>query len=86
MKTFKVYRSEDVSGVSGTGLIAEGVEFTDGQVAINWLSDLKHYPDLAPSIEAWLRIHGHNGRTQIVYSLNDPHSTCGINCQCKLCK
>lgn len=31
-----ILRSEDVSGTSGTGVVAEGVEFSNGQVAIHW--------------------------------------------------
>jgi hypothetical protein len=37
MRLFSLVRDEDVSGISGTGPIAEGVEFTDGSVALRWL-------------------------------------------------
>lgn len=34
MRTFLLVRTYDVSGVSGTGIAAEGIEFTDGAVAL----------------------------------------------------
>jgi hypothetical protein len=34
MRLFLLIRNEDVSGVSGTGIVAEGVEFSDGTVAM----------------------------------------------------
>ena len=36
MRTFTVERQADQSGVSGTGVVMEGVEFTDGTVALRW--------------------------------------------------
>ena len=38
MRLFKLQRKVDCSGVSGTGVVAEGVEFDDGQVALRWLT------------------------------------------------
>lgn len=32
MRRFELHREEDVSGVSGTGVVAEGVAFSDGRV------------------------------------------------------
>jgi len=37
MKRFRVNRIVDVSGTSGTGIIAEGCVFSNGKVAISWL-------------------------------------------------
>lgn len=67
MRRFHLHRDHDVSGVSGTGIVAEGVEFSDGTVVLRWLSG-KHrstvvWPDIA-GVEA---IHGHNGATRIVW-------------------
>lgn len=65
--TFVLYRYEDVSKVSGTGVVCEGAEFSDGAVAVRWLGD-------HPSTSAWndIRdmeaIHGHHGRTVVRYS------------------
>ena len=34
IKRFRFKRTEDVSGISGTGIVAEGVEFTNGKVVM----------------------------------------------------
>jgi hypothetical protein len=34
MKRFHLFRNKDYSGISGVGVVAEGVEFTDGNKAI----------------------------------------------------
>ena len=66
MKTFYLLRKEDISGVSGTGYVAEGVIFADGRVALSWLVEpgsINIYDTLKECIE----VHGHNGCTKIVY-------------------
>ena len=62
MRTFKLRRLVDVSGVSGTGIIAEGIEFHDGQVVVSWLGQ-HHTLEIAPNIQDVMAIHGHQGRT-----------------------
>ena len=64
MRRFRLRRTVDVSGVSGTGIVAEGVEFTDGSVAMRWPGES---PSTAvwPSIEAVIAIHGHGGTTTV---------------------
>lgn len=39
MKTFQLERLHDQSGVSGTGVVLEGVIFSSGQTVIRWLSE-----------------------------------------------
>lgn len=68
MRTFKFFRKEDVSGVSGTGFVAEGVQFASGKVAISF------YP-VEPTFVASViifnsmdeveKIHGHDDKTEI---------------------
>lgn len=67
-RRFVLQRDEDITGVSGTGVVAEGVEFSDGCVALRWTS---RYPTSVvfhdrgmESVEA---VHGHGGSTRIVY-------------------
>lgn len=36
MRTFTLERISDESGVSGTGLVLEGVEFSDATVVVRW--------------------------------------------------
>lgn len=64
MRRFHLYRSVDITGVSGTGVIAEGIEFSDGCVVLRWLSKTPSvivYMDVADM----LIVHGHNGNTTI---------------------
>ncbi len=66
MRTFVLERHEDVSGVSGVGTVAEGVQFTDGRCVMRWLSKsptTTHYD----SVHDIAAIHGHDGRTQVVF-------------------
>lgn len=69
MRRFELHRDEDVSGVSGTGVVAEGVAFSgDGPVALRWTSEwptsVVFHDRGIKSLEA---VHGHNGRTRIVW-------------------
>ena len=70
MKTFHLVRREDVSGVSGVGVVAEGVLFHDGQVVMSWFGR-HHTIEVAPRLEDVLEIHGHDGRTVIEWE-NEP--------------
>lgn len=69
IRRFHFERLEDASGVSGCGKVAEGVIFSDGRVAVEWLSDHAS-TNLYNSIADVEFIHGHGGRTRIVY--DDP--------------
>ena len=63
-RRFRLIRHHDVSGVSGTGPVAEGVQFTDGAVALRWYGD---YPTTTvwDGIESVVAIHGHGGATEV---------------------
>lgn len=64
MRRFVFDRIEDAGGLSGTGQVVEGVEFSGGWVALTWLSPLTSvcfYPNIKTAIE----IHGHEGRTKL---------------------
>jgi len=37
IETFTVCRQQDESGISGTGVVIEGVEYATGQVVLHWL-------------------------------------------------
>ena len=65
MKTFYLYRFEDLHGHSGLGVVAEGVIFDSGMVAMTWLSD---FPTVTVfgNIGIVGRLHGHEGRTIVV--------------------
>lgn len=64
MKRFQLMRHVDHSGSSGTGVVAEGVEFTDGVCVMRWLTQHRStcvYECLADLIT----IHGHHGDTEV---------------------
>lgn len=63
---FQLLRLEDVSGLSGTGLVAEGLQFHDGQCALSWFGKY-HSLEIHPSIEQVKALHGHGGRTKIIW-------------------
>ena len=67
---FALHRTEDESGVSGTGTVAYGVRFPEpnGRVVLAWVADKHDYTSAAVygSMEAIETIHGHGGRTNIV--------------------
>jgi hypothetical protein len=65
MKLFHFYRAEDQSGVSGTGAVVEGVEFTNGWCALRWLSQ-RSSMCFYQSLEDVKAVHGHGGRTEII--------------------
>ena len=68
MRAFQLVRETDVTGVSGTGIVAEGVEFTDGTVALRWVgknpTSVVFHDHGIESVEA---IHGHDGLTRIEF-------------------
>jgi hypothetical protein len=66
VRTFHLLRLEDESGVSGTGWVAEGAVFSNGWVALIWLTDTPSL-NFYPSIEAVEAIHGHGGLTRIIF-------------------
>lgn len=66
MKRFVLNRKEDVSGVSGVGVVAEGIEFSDGSAAIRWLTS-RASTTVWSSVEDAVAIHGHGGLTVLEY-------------------
>lgn len=72
-RAFVLVRDTDVSGISGTGIVAEGVEFSDGTVALRWLSA---WPTSVVfhdrGIEAVQAVHGHSGATRIQWADAEP--------------
>jgi hypothetical protein len=65
-RRFHLQRDTDVSGVSGTGRVADGVLWPDGTVSLRWIG-------ARPSVVFWDRledaeaVHGHGGATRIVW-------------------
>ncbi len=67
-RPFALYRHQDETGVSGTGVVATGAEFPDGTVALRWASD---WPTSVVfherGIESVEHVHGHGGKTRVVW-------------------
>lgn len=70
-RRFQLRRIEDVNGVSGTGIVVQGIQFDDGACALRWMtryaSTVHH-----DSIENVLAVHGHDGKTVVEWI--DPDS------------
>ena len=64
MRRFNLMRFEDVHNKSGTGHVAEGVEFEDGSVSIKWCSQYWSGTWFR-SIRELKHLHGHEGRTKV---------------------
>ena len=65
MKIFYLNRTEDESGVSGTGRIAQGFIFDNGKVCLTWLSEPPSVT-IYDNIGEVHAIHGHQGKTEVV--------------------
>lgn len=64
MRTFILRRDVDETGISGTGIVAEGIEFTDGRVAMRWITSPASTA-IYDDINAVEVIHGHGGQTRV---------------------
>lgn len=62
---FELHRTEDPSGITSTGIIAQGVEFDDGWVALSFLNSVS--VGVYESMDEIDRIHGHDGKTIVVW-------------------
>lgn len=65
-RRFELHRDTDVSGVSGTGVVADGILWPDGSANIRWRGAM-------PSVVFWHSmehaeaVHGHVGSTRFVW-------------------
>lgn len=66
MRRFHFLRLKDASGVSGIGIVAEGILFSNGKVALEWLSSHASTAIYDSMTDVEL-IHGHEGMTKIVF-------------------
>lgn len=64
MRRFVLRRDEDVSGTSGVGYVAEGVEFWDGQCAMRWRTEIRT-TTVYNGVEDLLKLHSHEGKSTI---------------------
>lgn len=68
-RLFHLQRDTDITGISGTGIVAHGVQWPDHTVTIRWTGD-------QPSTVNWshlndaIAVHGHGGHTRIIWADN----------------
>lgn len=67
MRRFNLIRSKDATGVSGTGNVAEGVQFTDGALVVRWKSGTPSTVIWDGDVDDMMSIHGHNGWTTLAW-------------------
>lgn len=77
-RRFHLQRDTDITGVSGTGRVAEGIVWSDGTASVRWLGE-------RPSTVFWENgladaeyVHGHGGHTRIVW--DDPEAAPAGEC------
>jgi hypothetical protein len=73
VRTFHLNRVEDETGVSGTGIVAQGVVFDDGTCVLRWLTENRS-TTIFESLATLEAIHGHGGKTHIVLTPISKHS------------
>lgn len=67
-RRFRFERDADVSGVSGTGVVATGILFADGQAVVRWIvADKPQSTVVYSSLHDAELIHGHDGKTRLVF-------------------
>lgn len=81
LQTFRLVRDVDESGISGTGVVARGVVFGDGTVAMRWITTNRSTA-LYDSMLDLLKIHGHEGKTRVEFDVaahedDRPCAACG---------
>lgn len=70
LRRFVLLRHKDESGNSGTGIVAEGVQFSSGRCVLTWLTS---HTSIAvyDTVGVVMAIHAHGGYTQIVWIDDD---------------
>lgn len=69
MRRFYLWRREDISGVSGTGVVAEGVVFDDSAVVVRWRGE-SPTTTVHANIASVERVHCHGGATRLLWCDN----------------
>ena len=66
VRRFYLERYIDESGISGTGKVATGCQFPSGKCYLEWLVSPQS-ATMHDSTDAMMRVHGHNGATELVW-------------------
>lgn len=65
-KLFQLVRNQDLTGVSGTGVVAWGTQYPNGKCTISWLHDLSCI-GVYDTLDDLIAIHGHGGNTVVKF-------------------
>lgn len=66
IRRFLLVRECDLTGVSGTGIVAEGAVFSGGFSVLHWLRE-PYAIGMFQSIADLIAVHGHEGGTHIQF-------------------
>ena len=66
LRLFALNRQQDVTGVSGSGIVAHGVQLADGTVVLRWMGTYASTV-VWDSLDAAMAIHGHDGKTRVIW-------------------
>lgn len=73
-RRFFLKRNQDISGISGTGYVAEGVQFSDGTCVLKWTTETSSMGIYHSHVEL-IHIHGHAGVTTIEWADARPETS-----------
>ena len=63
-RRFELYRHSDITGLTGTGVVAWGAQWPDGTASLRWGG--KHPSTVAwANVERIIAVHGHQGSTEL---------------------
>lgn len=63
-RVFELYRHRDVTGKSGTGVVAWGAVWPDGTVSLRWAGETQSFSNWE-SLDVLVAVHGHEGATEV---------------------
>lgn len=66
MRRFLLWRRQDPTGVSGTGIVAEGVVFGDGSTVVRWRGETRT-TTVHEGLTSVERVHCHAGATRLLW-------------------
>jgi hypothetical protein len=63
-RLFELVRHVDVTGKSGTGVVAHGAQWPDGTVSLRWAGATPSFSNW-DSLDVVIAVHGHEGATEV---------------------
>jgi hypothetical protein len=70
LRRFLLKREQDPTGISGTGIVAEGALLSDGRCVVHWLTDYASI-NIYATVEDMEALHGHDGQTKTLWCQDD---------------